>query len=474
MLIAFSNLFVILFITALIGSKKTSTNITVAIFISLFLILEALSYCYFTEPIDHNFLFFLFNFNIFHIAFETKLLLFYFGTVFFIILTFLLFFVLRVLQIRDYRKPLLCMSLIFLFSPVGFLYKISASLFEDAVAYFSYKKYDYQQIYKEATGNDYVSIDELKVTNKKEKHKNLVMIYLESFDQSYLTNAEIKKFAPNIIALSKQGEFYRDIEQIYASHGTISGIFTSQCGAQYDFFSILFNPYGEIRYNNKLVCLSDILNRAGYKQVFLGGANKKLFNKGNFFLSHRYDTVEDNTTLIKRKPKPVINSWGIADYDLFRIAKNEYKKLSRTKKPFNLTLLTTATHNPNGVNDERCPNKADKNLLKAVKCTDYLVKDFVDFIKKQPNFKDTIVVVMPDHKQYDNNELNKIVKEDEKLLYTIILNSGKKFTYSNKIKYTDIPRLLLDKLNVESNATFLGVQEDSAVIKNFVHKIHKY
>ena len=78
---------------------------------------------------------------------------------------------------------------------------------------------------------------------------------------------------------------------------------------------------------------------------------------------------------------------------------------------------------------------------------------------------------MPDHRQYDINRLNKIISFNEKLLYVIMLNSGKIATYDKTIYYTDLPEIILEKLNIKSNATFFGTQYDIPS-KNFIYKIH--
>lgn len=474
MLTACLNFTAIFLITFFIGRDKWYKNLPFSILITLFLILEGFSYLYFGRKIDETFIFFLFNIQIFCIAVSVKILIIYFAIVSTIFLLLAIQKILDKIQIKRYRKTAVTACFLILLSPFGFLYEILYVLtINYGKDYIAYKNRTYQDIFREVKGIDYVTNSELKILNKNENHKNLVLIYLESYDQSYLENDEIKKYAKDIAMFSKRGEFYKNIEQLDGTMGTLAGIISSQCGSKYLGYFIFANPYSKVNKNYQLVCLPNVLNKAGYTQVFIGGADKQLFNKGNYFASHHYDVVEDEHSLVKKNPslKGKLLSWGVGDYDIFKIAKEEYKNLSNAHKPFNLTLLTTATHNVNGVFDRRCKNSTDNNLLNGIECTNDLLRDFINFIEQQPNHKNTLIVIMPDHKQYEFNGLRDRIKEDDKKLYVILLNSGNIRTYDNTIDYLQLPEILLERLNVKSNAVFLNNQTNETS-KNFMHKIH--
>ncbi len=472
--IAAINFLSIFFLAFFIGSNKAYKNIIISILITAFIVLEMLSFMYLGYEIKEEFMFFLANIQIFHLTLVTKLFIIYYTILISIFIFVLLYYILRKFQIQKYKKLCIILSLSLLVSPIGFIYKIFyVFTISYARDYLLYRDASYQNIFKEIKAKDYITKNELKILNPKDKYKNIVWIYLESYEQSYLTNEKIKEYTKDISRLSKQGEFYKNIDQINGTMGTMAGIFSSQCGTKYLSFFLIDNPYSKENKNGKLVCIPDVLKKAGYQQVFLGGADKYLFNKGNYLFSHGYDVVEDMESLTSKYPKlnEQLLNWGVGDYDIFNIAKKEYKKLSKSKKPFNLTILTTSTHTPNGVYDKRCKNSTKNGLLNGIECTNNLLKDFIDFLKKQPNYRDTLVVIMPDHRQYDINNLNRIIGFDEKLLYIIMLNSGNVTTYDKTIYYTDLPEIILQRLNIKSNATFFGTQHDIPS-KNFVYKIH--
>lgn len=477
MVSVYINFFAISLISLFVGSVSITKNLIYSFLISFFIIIETISFLYFGRSVNEEFLFFASNLDIYNFAVNIKLLFAYYSLLLFILLWVFFYFILLKVHIKKFKKCTLATIFVFLMSPWGFLYIIFYTISKDYIAdYYAFKDYSYQDIYKNVKGKEYVEDSKLEIFKSNKKYKNLVLIYMESYEQELLTNNEINIYTKNINKLTKEGEFYENIEQIPWTNGTLAGMFSSQCGSQYSAYFLMLNPYDEVRNNLQFVCLSNVLNKAGYNQVFIGGANKKLFNKGNFMLSHKYDTVMDNKSLLEEHPefKNNLVTWGVADRDVFNVGKSEYKKLSKSKKPFNLTILTTATHNPNGEYDKRCLNPTKNKLLNAVECTDFLVSDFVKFLKKQKNYKDTLIVILPDHKQYKSNNLRKILSDyDKRKLFVIMLNSGIIKIHNGDIYYTDLAEILLKKLNVNSNATFLNKQDDTRITKNFIHKIHK-
>lgn len=414
------------------------------------------------------------NIEIFHLAMNTRIMVLYYSVLFFIFTIIGSYLILKKIHIKKLKKTIITFCFLILILPNGFIYDICHILLVDyGFSYYKYKDKTYQEIFKSAKGEDYITKDNLKLFKSKIKYKNLVLVYLESYDQSFLTDINTKEYSKNLQSLALKNKFYNNMEQIKGCWGTVPGIICTQCGVQYNSFFLVNNPYKNIN-NTQLVCLPDILNKANYNQVFIGGADKKLFNKGNYLLSHKYNVVEDKDSLIEKNPslKNELLDWGVADYDIFNEAKKEYINLSKKRRPFNLTILTTATHSPDGIYDKRCKNTSSNRLLGAVECTDFLVSDFVSFLRKQKNFKDTLIIILPDHIQFSLSALNKVVNSEEEKLYFIMLNGNKLKIDSSKIDYTDLPNIILKELNIRSNANFFSNEKDEDLVKNFIYKIH--
>ena len=295
--------------------------------------------------------------------------------------------------------------------------------------------------------------------------KNLVLIYLESLEKNYLDQNIFPSLTPNLHQLSQESLFLDNFQQKQGSGWTIAGIYSSQCGLPLiakETTNNHVNDGNEVLYetnNNKIICLSDILNAANYKQVFYGGADLNFAGKGYFLKQHRYDQVYGLNELKSKLPPNSKKAFmGLYDQDLFKLALDEYKILSKSTQPFNLTLLTLDTHHPHGHPDKRCPKyqeDPDNSMLNAVHCSDYLLAKFISDLKKEPQWDNTIVMVMSDHLAMRNTVVDKLEK-NQRLLTGFILNSQmKNQKLTEPMYHVDIPTTLLDIMEVSHNHNFL-------------------
>lgn len=473
-ILIYTNLILILFLPFLLNKKQnTLINIILSFLTSLYFVSECISLVYIAKLIGRQSLYFIFNLHIFHFIKSTAIMMIYFFILLFFILWFALFKLLGFFKIKKYNKQLILFVLLIFCLPYGCIYNIVSIPFEYAITYIPYKNATYKDIFKKVHNVDYIDKNNIKILNNDDNHKNLVIIYLESYEQAFIEEEHFLQYTQNLNKLAKTNEYYKNIEQLDEAFGTVPAIFTTQCGIEYNYISILNSPYLKINTQTQLACLGDILQKAGYNQMFIGGANKILFNKGNFLLSHGYNTVYDDQSLISeyKDLATKLNDWGVADIDVFNIAKDKYIELSKQNKPFNLTLLTTSTHNPFGIHDRRCKNSTDNILLNAVECTNSIVHDFIQFLQKQDNYKNTVILILPDHLQYNANSLSKYLKNSNRKLFTIFID-GSQQIYDNTIDYTNLSEIILNKINVKSNAVFFKNKGTKKEVVNFIDKIH--
>ena len=290
--------------------------------------------------------------------------------------------------------------------------------------------------------------------------KDLVFIYLESLEKNYLDETIFPGLTPNLNQLSKEGVFLDNFIQKQGSGFTMGGIFSSQCGIPLLNYGKSMNG-NDILYtkNYNILCLGDILKAGDYNNVYYGGADLKFAGKGNFFKTHGYDQVFGKQEL---KGRPNFNSktskWGIHDQDLFNFGLEEYRKLSQSKKPFNLTLLTLDTHHPKGHTDKRCPiyfESSNNSMLNAVHCTDYLLGNFINQLKAEANWENTVVMIMSDHLAMRNIVEDKL-EQKPRLLTGLILNSDlPKGFYSEPMYHVDVVSTLLSLMDVSHDHQFL-------------------
>eukprot|EP00957_Ditylum_brightwellii_P036633 2775389-Ditylum_brightwellii.AAC.1 len=129
-----------------------------------------------------------------------------------------------------------------------------------------------------------------------------------------------------------------------------------------------------------VTCLSDMLQKAGYHQTYMGGADINFAGKGSFLKSHGFDDVIGKNELMTNelKGKSTGQGWGITDDLLLDVVFDKYKELSAADKPFALYTLTLDTHGTSP--SPRCREKkvvrGDRSYKDSVRCSDYLLNNF--------------------------------------------------------------------------------------------------
>ena len=450
--------------------KNRIIRYLVLFFITFMIFCNAGSLIFLGTDVNNTFLVNLFDYNFIKTAFifQTGLCIY---SVFFVIFVFAaLCYLNQKMQIDNkiIRRTVIITSFLVVIAPFGFLYRFALkNNFFYVIDNNKYRKYSANELFKMVKEQDYVENSQI-IASVEGKPKNLVVIFLESFEEPYLFNNQLQKYTPFLNSLTKDSEFYHHIRQLNHSDYTTAAIFTVMCGIRYNVYARAAKNEN-FRYRNKLSCLPHILNKAGYKQVYVGGAHKTLFDKNIILEMFGYDVIEDNVSILKKYDKFENKEWGIYDIDMFEVAKEHYLELSKSNTPFNLTILTNSTHNDDGYVSPKCKISPDNeiNLSKAIECTDHVLADFIGFLQKQPNYKDTLILILPDHVQYNFNTLNKIISKPEKSLYTIFLNSGKKEINEKTIIYTDLAELLLQKLNIKHNVLFF----DSYLNMDYLKKL---
>ncbi len=271
---------------------------------------------------------------------------------------------------------------------------VVASLNFGVKNYFDYKRTsDYIK-------ENYVNPDTLKIT-KPSKPRNLILIYVESLDKNY-SNTSI--FGENLLQELddiKGIEFKRYI-QTPGTGWTIAGIVSTQCAIPLKPIALAnINMQGNIakKFLPNVTCLGDTLSKAGYTNVFLGGASSTFSGKGKFLEQHGYTKIMGKEEWLNtgRFKASDMNGWGLYDDDLMSEAKSELDRLELSSKPFNLTLLTVDTHFPNGFLSKTCKSSGGSSFTDIVKCTSHQVADIIGYTSSKGYLKNTNIVILGDH-----------------------------------------------------------------------------
>lgn len=240
----------------------------------------------------------------------------------------------------------------------------------------------------------FVAVERLAFTGPK---RNLVLLYLESVERSYLDETRFPGLMPNLAALEAEAVTFTDLTEVEEAGWTIAGMVASQCG-----MPLVSSGAGMDRFLPAATCLGDLLAREDYDLAYIGGADLDFAGKGTFYDSHGFRLVEGRTELEPRLADPAnVNEWGLYDDSLYPEALARLEALAAGDRPFGLVMLTLDTHHPFGFPSRSCADQpygdGTNQFLNAVHCADRLAAGFIRSVRSDPALADTVLVVASDH-----------------------------------------------------------------------------
>ena len=287
--------------------------------------------------------------------------------------------------------------------------------------------------------NEYVAPDSVEITFPEEK-RNLVYIMLESMETTYLSEelggASDVNLIPELTELAQEG--------INFSHNDSVGGFHATNGASWTIGSIvaqtagipLKTPEGVDDWQNGYgkegiflpgaASITNILDDAGYYTSFLCGSDASFGGRKTYYLTHGMDKIYDIYTARKDGivPKDYFVWWGMEDLHLFEYARQELTAISQQDEPFAFTMLTVDTHHIGGYQCAYCTDEYEETYEQSISCSSRQVMEFVEWLKQQPFYENTTVIITGDHLSMDNGYFQRNVDEDyDRMVYNCILNS---------------------------------------------------
>lgn len=258
-----------------------------------------------------------------------------------------------------------------------------------------------------------------------ENPRNLLILYLEGLERTYLDESAFPGLTPQLGDLLAEHLVYTDIAEMPFTQWTIAGLVASQCGLPLISPSHGNSMSGMRHYLAKARCLGDLLAANGYQLHFMGGADTEFAGKGKFLSTHGYTTVEGRDELgpIMTDPR-YLSPWGLYDDTLFSMALDRYQELVRADQPFALTLLTLDTHHPSGIPSRSCDGlrygDGANPALNAVACSDKLAARFIRDLMATPGADRLLIAVVSDHLSMKNTVHRELAGLERRLLFAII------------------------------------------------------
>ena len=243
-----------------------------------------------------------------------------------------------------------------------------------------------------------------------EKKRNLIHIYLESMENSYLSKDlggfMPENLMPNLTELAKTGTVFSDTDNYFG--GPQKGT-----GTQWSIASMVnqmtglpmkapgwINTYGaDGKFLPGAYTLGEMLEKQGYEQTCMVGASgtfgglRYLFDTHGNWKFFDYDYAKENGYI----PKDYKKNWGFEDDKLYAFAKEEITRLYETGKPFNFTMEDADTHRPGGYVSKGKKKPFKFKYANAIWNSDKDVCEFIKWIQAQPFYENTTIVLIGDH-----------------------------------------------------------------------------
>ena len=321
-----------------------------------------------------------------------------------------------------------------------------------------------------------------------EKKRNLITVYIESAEttnQDAAHGGQLKKnYTPELTALAEefvsfsQSGLLEGAAVAPACGWTIAGLVAETAGLPLKLFG-----YGNrydfapdnmgmdlIRFLPGAWTLGDILEEAGYRNVFWAGSDFDFGGRRQYYLQHGSYEIHDYYSSEREGliPEGYYSGWGFEDEKLYAFVKDELLRLHAAGQPFHLAMLTVDTHMP-GYPCRLCPEDEPSTYGKALRCSSRQAADFIAWCREQPFWEDTVIVLTGDHASmtldfYRENGLtyDRYNGSTDRLVYNCFINAAKTPAREKNRRFTtlDLFPTTLSALGVTIEGGRLGLGTD--------------
>lgn len=226
--------------------------------------------------------------------------------------------------------------------------------------------------------------------------------------------------------------------------------------------------------------ITSILKKNGYYQTLMVGSDSDFGNRRQFFQLHGADKIYDIDTAKADGivPEDYYVWWGMEDKYLFEYAKQELTEIATGSLPFAFTMLTVDTHFPDGYTCDMCENNFDEPYENVIACSNKQVNDFINWVKEQPFYENTTIVIAGDHLSMDFEYITEIGADDsQRCVYNCFINSAinTRFTKNRQFTAVDMFPTTLAAMGCVINGNRLGIgtnlfSGEPTVIEKFGYK----
>ncbi len=297
------------------------------------------------------------------------------------------------------------------------------------------------------------------ISYRKGALKNLIVLYVESFETTYGDSSLFGKnlLAPLESARQKYPSFHY-LQQNAASF-TIGAQVATQCSVPLNVLGARVdgNSQGETIdfFLPRAKCLGQILKDFGYHNVFLQGGSLQFAGQGKFWSQHGYQEIYGAGDFEKMGHD--VSGWGARDDVVLEHAKTILTRLRAKPSPFNLTIALVDTHHPDGILSERCKAEGAQTLDGIIECTSKLMAEFISHLETSGALENTRLVVIGDHLTKPNTLYDKISSYSDRQIFNLWVGKDlPKKSESDLLQYDVLPTLL-DFVGISASSAQVGL-----------------
>ncbi len=237
-----------------------------------------------------------------------------------------------------------------------------------------------------------------------EKGKNIIIIQVESLENAVI-NQKIggREITPNLNQLAKDGMYFNNFYAQVGPGNTADTEFSTMNSLYPLPDDVVFIDYAKNQYN----ALPQLLKSNDYETYSLHGDVPTFWNRSNIYPGLGYQKafgLKDYkiTSPVGKGPS------DLGDEDLFS---QSLTKLHGFKQPFLATLITMSSHTPFilpdnlqtlPISENTTLDKTQQNYLESVHYTDKAIGEFIDSLKQNGLYDNSLILIWGDHGSFTN------------------------------------------------------------------------
>jgi phosphoglycerol transferase MdoB-like AlkP superfamily enzyme len=228
-------------------------------------------------------------------------------------------------------------------------------------------------------------------SDRKELHKNVVLITIESLSADFMkTYGNEQNITPFLDSLANKSMLFTNL---YATgNRTVRGLeAVTLCIPPTAGESVVKREDNKNKFST-----GSVFKEKGYNVKYLYGGDAFFDNMQDFFSGNGYEIVDKKSF----KPNEITfqNIWGVCDENLFDKAIKVMNEETNEGKPFFNHIMTVSNHRPFTYPNNKIDILTDsKSREGGVKYTDFAIRKFFEKAKNQPWFNNTVFVIVADH-----------------------------------------------------------------------------